>query len=98
MLPDLLCSLASTVILLACIALEPRQAACGVGWHVEAVRPSGRYVCRLNPAPEVNRVSSRGGWVDASADTPDLELAGKVYCTGGARPIIATDRVVGCSR
>jgi len=98
MLIDVGCALVSIASILFACAIEPSNAACPYGWHVEGVRPSGRYACRTNPPPAIDGRSDRGGWVDLSRDDDARQLDGIIYCTAGSHPIVVTDRVVGCTR
>lgn len=76
-------------LLLATFARPPR-AHCPAGWWVDGVRASGVYGCRPTPA------SDSDARTEVKDSTPDVELVGAVYCTGGTRPIVVDAHVVGC--
>jgi hypothetical protein len=65
--------------------VQPRRARCPDGMYVNGVRPSGAFECRI--APKLKHEAP-----------PDSELGGRIYCTGGTRPIVVDYRTVGCQR
>lgn len=92
-----------SVALLCCSAVRrPAAARCPVGWYVNGVRPTGVYECRR--APGGNPLyDGAAGYPDRTVDRPGWYRS-RVYCTGGARPIVVLAgrerdaRVVGCQR
>ncbi len=97
---DFLCVVASFLLFLAAYVVRPDHARCGRGWYVNGVSPGGVFECRLAPTGDPERDGWRGG-PDATIDHPGW-LRSRVYCTGGAHPILVlTDREarsVGCQR
>lgn len=92
----LVAALASALILLWMAVTRPDHAACPRGWRHEGVRRDGSFSC-LRPLlgdPDYDGVH---GWPDRSVQPPG-ELWGRIYCTGGAAPIVVDQRTVGCQR
>ena len=91
----------SLAILIVCAATRPQHSECPPGWFVDGVRvmalghePAGSFTCRRPPV---------GGDADVltgkqTARELPGELRGRIYCTGGALPIVIDDRTVGCQR
>lgn len=96
MLVDLACALASVLLLCCAAATRPRVAWCPPDWYVNGVRPSGLYECRRAPGGEP-LYDGAAGYPDRTVDRPGW-LVGRIYCTGGSRPVVVTERVVGCQR
>ena len=84
-----------TVLVIAALSLtRPTRARCPAGWLHEGVRPSGAFACK--PALVGGERDPAGG-IDTAYQPPG-ELGGRVYCTGGAVPIVVDYRTVGCTR
>lgn len=91
----------SLALLIVCAATRPQRGECPPGWYVEGVRvmslgiePIGSFACKR---PAV------GGETDvltgkSTAHELPGELRGRIYCTGGALPIVVNERAVGCQR
>jgi hypothetical protein len=60
---------------------------CPRGWRLVELQRSGEYTCHRNLVGPEN-----------DAREPAGELHGRVYCTGGAVPIIDASNIVGCMR
>jgi hypothetical protein len=89
-----LVTLVSMLVLALCAIVQPSKAVCPTAWHVSTVLPSGEFGCARTPAVEL--CASKRGCDD---DTPDPEVRGRIFCTGGAVPIQRGDgRTVGCMR
>jgi len=54
-LTDLVCAIATVVMLCCAAATRPQRARCAPGWYVNGIRPSGRFECRRVDAPGVIR-------------------------------------------
>lgn len=78
-------ALLSLAVLAVASVVQPRRARCPGGMYVEGVRPSGSFECRVAPRFERDI-------------PPDVEIAGRIYCTGGSRPIVVDSKTVGCMR
>jgi len=93
---DALCLVATQLLLLWCFVDRPTRWHAPVGWYIDGARPDGRFEMRPAPLGDPN---ADGTWGHPDV-TPDDERAveGRVYCTGGAHPIVAGPRVVGCQR
>lgn len=95
MVTELLCALVSVASLTAAMVAHPVRGACPAGWYVAELRtgtrgaPLGLFTCARPP------------FDDADADVVNFrpgQLHGRIYCTGGARPIRVSERIVGCQR
>lgn len=83
MLSEVLTTIATIAIMLVSIVAQPTRANCPAGWYAEGVRPSGSFVCH-----EGNGVP-----------VPPGRIGMRVYCTGGAVPVLRNDgATVGCMR
>lgn len=93
---ELLLRMASLVVMAIAMVTRPTSAACPAGMHNNGIRPSGRFECLFAPTGDPD---ADGTWrrPDRSTVRPG-ELAGRIYCTGGAHAIVVDDRVVGCQR
>ena len=77
-----------------CAVIRPSSARCPPSWHVSTVLPTGAFGCARDPARGL--CDSKGGCDD---NTPDPEVRGMIFCTGGAVPIQRGDGLtVGCMR
>jgi len=96
MVIDVIGSLVSVLTLCIALVLHPVRASCPLGWHHDGVRRTGNFACTRNPVgdPEWDGTYGRP---DRSV-VPPGELRGRIYCTGGAVPIVVDDRTVGCMR
>lgn len=83
-------SLVTMVVLLAAALVQPHRARCPAGWWIDGVRPSGAFACRAAP------VRDTGARTEVDDGTPDAELGGQLYCSGGTQPIVVDERTVGC--
>lgn len=81
---------------LACI-VRPDRARCPAGYDLRTgIRADGRFACWPHPVgdPEWD-----GTWRRPErARQPDGVLESRIWCTGGARPIVVNARTVGCQR
>ena len=92
----LLCSFASLAMLFLAMATTPTRAVCPPGWYLNGVRSSGAYCCVRTP---VGDPDWDGTWQRPERSVqPPGELCGRIYCTGGSRPIVVNERVAGCQR
>ena len=97
---DLLCCLASIVLMLCAFVLRPDHARCPAGWYASGLHPSGEFKCLVAPTGDPEIDGWRGG-PDATVEHPGW-LRSRIYCTGGTHPIVVLSdleaRTVGCSR
>lgn len=85
-----------TLVLLAAVSIvQPTRAIAPIGWYVNGVAPDGIY--RVRKAPDRERPCSLG-WNGCIDNEPEREFRSRIYCTGGAYPIVVSDRIVGCQR
>jgi hypothetical protein len=93
---------AAIIVSIAILAIasvsRPSRARCPAGYDLRTgIRRDGRYQCWPHPVgdPEWD-----GTWQRPERGTqPNGILEGRIYCTGGARPIARDDgRTVGCQR
>lgn len=102
MLVDIGSALLSIALLCCSIVTRPSTAACPMGSYVNGVRPSGVYECRRKPSGNP-LYDGAAGYPDRTVDRPGW-YRGRIYCTGGSRPIVVLAyrdgdaRVVGCQR
>lgn len=89
-------AIANVVVLCIAMALHPAAGRCPRGWHHDGVRRSGAFACTHDPVGDPDWDGTHGR-PDRSV-VPPGELRGRVYCTGGAAPIVVDDRAVGCQR
>lgn len=91
---------ASIALFCCSMAMRPAAARCQARWYVNGVRPSGLFECRRTPGGNP-LYDGAGGFPDRSVDRPGW-YRGRVYCTGGAHPIVVLGdreaRTVGCQR
>lgn len=94
---QLLFALLSVLVMLVAAIDRPSSAACPPGFLiVEGVRRDGDFVCELAPPPNCGEPTGPFEGV-ACPDRPRYRA--KIYCTGGAEPIIDDDGLtVGCQR
>lgn len=102
MVDELLAALVTAILLIAVTVRRPTSATCPRGYALlEGVRtqplgaqPRGAFTCARPPI---------GGDDDAltgestARDQPG-EIRSRIYCTGGAVPILVNHRTVGCQR
>lgn len=89
-----LVTLVSMLVLALCAIVRPSKLSCPLSWHVSTVLPSGEFGCARNPASGV--CDAKAGCDD---NTPDPEVRGRIYCSGGSVPIQRGDgQTVGCMR
>ncbi len=93
---ETLLSLVSIVLLCASAVTRPARALCPVAWHDEGVRADGEFGCRPDPVGDPDQ-DGVWGHPDVSVQQPG-EVWGRIYCTGGAHPIVVDERAVGCQR
>jgi hypothetical protein len=94
MIDEVFCLLLTIVVLCASTVTRPRKATCPPSWHHGGGGggPGGGgggrgFACRRD---------FRTGDLD-ERPLPGA-IAGRVYCTGGASPIVIDHRTVGCQR
>lgn len=89
--------LVSFILLFSGAITRPQRAQCPPGWWLaEGVRRDGSFACYHVPIGDTVR-DARGIVSDPSTQPPG-EIRGRIYCTGGAQPIIDRNDVVGCQR
>lgn len=93
---SLLLWIASIWVLVVAAVIRPSRGMCPAGMHHEGVRRDGAFVCVRAPVGDPGRDGTWGN-PDVSV-VPPGEIAGHIYCTGGALPIVVDERVVGCQR
>ena len=93
---EVACLVLSELLLLWCFATRPTSWRSPAGWYVEGVRPDGRLDMRPSPGGDPD---DDGTWQhpDVTPDDPRA-IDARIYCTGGARPVIVDARVAGCQR
>ncbi len=93
---DLLAAIASLLVAASTTCCEPQRGGCPAGWHHDGVRRDGRYECVRAP---IGSMDDDGTWgrPDRSRVPPGI-VRSRIYCTGGAVPIVVSERVVGCQR
>ena len=88
----------SVILMLCALVIRPTQAQCPRGMWLEGVRPDGAFDCR----PNVLGNPEHDGTFHQPDDgvLPPGQLQGRIYCTGGTRPIVrpVDSRTVGCQR
>lgn len=95
-------AVASLVILLACAVYRPQRATCPSGWVLATgvrtvdgpLGSRGSFACERPPIGGDSDVLTG----KSTAVQPPGELRGRIYCTGGASPIVVNERIVGCQR
>ncbi len=97
---DLLCAIATVVVLCCAAVTRPTSARCP--WDSDlrtGVRDDGRFICWPHPVGPPGVEDWDGTWQRPERSVqPTWRLGGRVYCTGGARPIVVDYRTVGCQR
>lgn len=93
---DVVSLLATIALLCISMVMRPTHARCPIGWYVNGVRPSGGFQCLRAPTGDPD-YDGTWGHPDRTIDHPG-DLRGRIYCTGGATPIVVDDRAVGCMR
>lgn len=88
MIADVLAVLVSIALLSIACAMRPIHGRCPASWWVDGVRPSGEYRCAYS--------ADDRDW--PTIDAWPVEIESRIYCTGGARPIVVNARSVGCQR
>ena len=88
--------LVTLIVLCVSMATQPTRARCPADWYVNGIRPTGSFECRRAPGgnPDHDGTSGRP---DMTIDLPGVVL-GRIYCTGGAHPVVVNERAVGCQR
>ena len=96
-LEQLLLSLVTTLLLVTAAITQQDTASCASGWTlIEGVRRSGDFVCEK--APPITCGEPTGPYENVPCP-PAPRYGSKIYCTGGAEPVIDDDgRTVGCQR
>lgn len=85
----------SALVLLCAAIIRPQHATCPRGYELlTGVRSDGRFTCHERTTERWQRANG-GGWRDVSQES-HVELRGRVYCSGGMRPVISAGEVVGC--
>jgi hypothetical protein len=88
--------LLSELLLCWSMLAHPRAARCPDGWWLrDGIRRDGSFSCRRPPlGGDDDVLTGRSTAVDQPG-----ELRARIYCTGGAVPIVREDgRTVGCQR
>lgn len=92
---EVVCALASQVMLCLAFIMHPSHATCPTGWYAEGVRPGGQLACRpVVGQPERDIDDARAG----IQSHDERVLQSRVYCTGGSHPIVIDARTIGCQR
>jgi len=95
-LDDLIAMFVSAWILVWTALYEPNRGGCPAGWHHEGIRKTGRYECVRAP---VGSMDFDGTWGKPDRSyVPPGRVESRIYCTGGAQPIVVNERTVGCQR
>ena len=87
----------SIVCLMLAMVAHPTRATCPTGWYLSmGIRRSGEFLCQPVPVGGDDDVLTGKD----TAYQPPGTIHGRLYCTGGAQPIvdIRTGRSVGCQR
>ena len=84
---DILVGFVCVVIVAVFMAFAPKRATCPKGmYQAHGIKPDGSYLCRdVVPEGKEDTVVPR-------------DKRGRIWCTGGARPIVVDERTVGCQR
>lgn len=108
----LIWALISLWALLVSTCLRPTEARCPENYHLATgIRRDGSFVCWpspvLPPGHEAMTPAQRYDYLMDNDGTfghpelsvqPDGEIESRIYCTGGAQPIVRDHRTVGCQR
>lgn len=84
MIADLIGAIAGIALMLAAMCTGTQRVSFNAGW-LNGVSSDGWYELRRQPR-------------NADDETPPGAVRSRIYCTGGARPIAVSYRVVGCQR
>ena len=76
--------------------VRPDHHRCAVG-SPEGIRPSGETRCLVPPSGRGDDECVSGGRCSFPV-VPRFGYAVRIYCTGGAHPIVVDARTVGCQR
>lgn len=99
-LADLLAAIATLAILCCSFVVRPTHARCP--WDLDlrtGVRPDGRFTCWPHPSGPRGVEDWDGTWERPErSHQPSWRLGGRVFCTGGSRPIVVDYQTVGCQR
>ena len=87
--------LLSLLVLLASSFTRPQHATCPPNWATYAIHRDGLFTCG-HPYSCQDHFSLHGGWTSECEGLS--ELAGRIYCTGGSRPVTNDGVTVGCQR
>lgn len=80
--------LLSIILIIASAFVQPERAKCPRGSYLHTgIRTDGRFECAQTLLGREN-----------DAEQPPGILHGRIYCTGGALPIVVNERIVGCQR
>lgn len=91
----LVCAVISALLFTWSHVIRAERATCPAGWYVNGVAPDGTFRVRPVPPPERPCASGPNGCIERDLD---IEIRGRIYCTGGARPVVVNERTVGCQR
>lgn len=96
-MPQLVAAMLSLWLLALSSALRPQIAACPAGHDLRTgIRRDGSFACWPHPVGNPD-FDGTFGWPERSVQ-PLGVLESRLHCTGGARPVVVSDRVVGCQR
>jgi hypothetical protein len=82
MIDELLCLLATIVVLVVVTFVRPDRLRAPRGWFWEGIRPTGETTMRPSPRHD--------------HDEPHGAIGAHIYCTGGSRPIVVDFQNIGC--
>lgn len=97
---QILLAVVSTVLLMVAALSRPSAARCASGYVlIEGVRIAGpevgSYVCEKAPPPNCGEAA--GPFEGVPCPTA-ARYRSRIYCTGGAIPIVVDEKTVGCQR
>lgn len=93
MIGEVIFALVSVVLLVAAMLIRPAAARCPGDWYTaDGIKPSGEFGC--SAPPRGLEGSDNGNDVQPDA----YGVKSRIYCTGGAVPIVVDSRTVGCTR
>lgn len=83
-------------LVVSCLG-HPTRARCPIGYDLRTgIRSDGRFECWPSPT---GPSEWDGTWARPERSVqPDGVIESRIYCTGGARPIVVDARTVGCQR
>lgn len=95
---DTVFALLNVFLWCALLIARPTRFVCPRGWHDDGARRDGRLTCTRTP---VGPMDWDGTYYDGvqreeRSVVPPGVIAGRVYCTGGAMPVVVDERVVSC--